>query len=203
MRSGNIRASSRLPRLFRPDADDRLVAAILYGAAQLPMDALLARVKSMYPETKERVVDEYLQAARQARCAGARAGAAVLHGRDDDGLRRVPGHPAAPDGDADDAGTDTRSGYEMPPEIETFGYARQYEEADGAGGGDLCAPARRRAGPRGGLRAAAGDPYSRPVHLEPARSHPLCRAALGPAGASFLPQRSRRTCTTPSPPRTR
>ena len=44
-----------------PDADDKLVAAILYGSVQLPMNALLARVQAMNQETKERVVDEYLK----------------------------------------------------------------------------------------------------------------------------------------------
>lgn len=42
------------------DADNRLVAAILYGAAHLPMEMLLAQVKTWDQSAKERVVDEYL-----------------------------------------------------------------------------------------------------------------------------------------------
>ncbi len=44
-----------------PDAGDKLVAAILYGAASLPMDSLLARVEGLPQADKERVVDEYLK----------------------------------------------------------------------------------------------------------------------------------------------
>ncbi len=43
-----------------PDADIRLVAAILYGPSGLPMEALLERVRAMSAETQTRVVDEYL-----------------------------------------------------------------------------------------------------------------------------------------------
>ena len=43
-----------------PDADNRLVAAILYGAASLPMEALLAQVQAFSQGDKERVVDNYL-----------------------------------------------------------------------------------------------------------------------------------------------
>ena len=43
-----------------PDADIRLVAAILYGPSGLPMEALLERVRAMDADTQARVVDEYL-----------------------------------------------------------------------------------------------------------------------------------------------
>ncbi len=43
-----------------PDADTRLVAAILYGPSGLPMETLLERVRAMDADTKARVVDEYL-----------------------------------------------------------------------------------------------------------------------------------------------
>ncbi len=43
-----------------PDADTRLVAAILYGPSGLPMETLLKRVRAMSADTQARVVDEYL-----------------------------------------------------------------------------------------------------------------------------------------------
>lgn len=43
-----------------PDADEKLVAAILYGHTSLPMAELVAQVRTMGKAAQERVVDEYL-----------------------------------------------------------------------------------------------------------------------------------------------
>ena len=110
------------------DADDRLVAAILYGAATLPMASLLARVKTMRQETKERVVDEYLKRRGKHDTPGRaleRLFCTVEMTMDYGAYRDIQRHRMA---------TQTTQaltpalGYEMPPEIETFGYARQYGE---------------------------------------------------------------------------
>jgi len=110
-----------------PDADNKLVAAILYGAASLPMAALLARVQAMSEETKERVVDEYLTRRGKHDAPGRaleRVFCTVEMTMDYGAYRDIQRHRMA---------TQTTQaltpalGYEMPPEVETFGYARQYE----------------------------------------------------------------------------
>jgi len=110
-----------------PDADNKLVAAILYGAASLPMAALLARVQAMSEETKERVVDEYLTRRGKHDAPGRaleRVFCTVEMTMDYGAYRDIQRHRMA---------TQTTQaltpalGYERPPEVETFGYARQYE----------------------------------------------------------------------------
>jgi len=111
-----------------PDADDRLVAAILYGASQMPMEALLARIKTMDVDTKERVVDEYLKRRGKHDAPGRaleRLSCTVEMTMDYGAYRDIQRHRMA---------TQTTQaltpalGHERPPEYETFGYAAQYEE---------------------------------------------------------------------------
>jgi len=110
-----------------PDADNRLVAAILYGAARLPMEALMARVTQMDAAAKERVVDEYLSRRGRHDAPGRaleRLTCTVEMTMDYGAYRDVQRHRMA---------TQTTQaltpalGYEMPPEFEAFGYAREYE----------------------------------------------------------------------------
>ncbi len=122
-------ASSSVSLLFTdPDADDKLVAAILYGPSHMPMAALIERVKSMDIETKEHVVDEYLKRRGKHDAPGRaleRVFATVEMTMDYGAYRDIQRHRMA---------TQTTQsltpalGYEMPPEIETFGYAKPYEE---------------------------------------------------------------------------
>ena len=111
-----------------PDADDRLVAAILYGASQMPMEALLARIKTMDGDTKERIVDEYLKRRGKHDAPGRaleRLSCTVEMTMDYGAYRDIQRHRMA---------TQTTQaltpalGCERPPEYETFGYAAQYEE---------------------------------------------------------------------------
>ena len=111
-----------------PDAEDRLVAAILYGATGLPMEALLARVRDMTEETKDRVLDEYL-ARRGKHDAPGRAleriTCTVEMTLDYGAYRDVQRHRMA---------TQTTQplspalGHERPAEFERFGYLERYEE---------------------------------------------------------------------------
>ena len=109
-----------------PDADDRLVAAILYGAASLPMNALLQRVKAMAQADKERVVDEYLNRRGKHDAPGRaleRIACTVEMTMDYGAYRDIQRHRMA---------TQTTQaltpalGYEMPPDFEAFGYAEPY-----------------------------------------------------------------------------
>ena len=124
-----VGASSAVSLLFSdPDADDRLVAAILYGAASLPMTALLARVRAMSRDTRERVVDEYLKRRGPHDAPGRaleRLTCTVEMTMDYGAYRDIQRHRMA---------TQTTQaltpalGYEMPAEYETFGYSGQYGE---------------------------------------------------------------------------
>ena len=130
---GKVGAASGAPTgvslLFSdPDADNRLVAAILYGASSLSMDALMARMRAMPPETKERVVDEYLHRRGKHDAPGRaleRLTCTVEMTMDYGAYRDIQRHRMA---------TQTTQpltpalGWEMPPDYETFGYATQYEE---------------------------------------------------------------------------
>ena len=111
-----------------PDAEDRLVAAILYGATGLPMDALLARVRAMTEQTQDRVLDEYLSRRGKHDAPGRaleRIGCTVEMTLDYGAYRDVQRHRMA---------TQTTQplspalGYEMPAEFERFGYKERYEE---------------------------------------------------------------------------
>ena len=110
-----------------PDADNRLVAAILYGAAQLPMETLLAQVQTWDDAKKERVVDEYLKRRGPHDAPGRaleRLFCTVEMTMDYGAYRDVQRHRMA---------TQTTQaltpalGFEMPPEFEIFGYADQYQ----------------------------------------------------------------------------
>ncbi len=110
-----------------PDADNRLVAAILYGAAQMPIEALLAQVARLAPEAKERVVDEYLKRRGPHDAPGRaleRIFCTVEMTMDYGAYRDVQRHRMA---------TQTMQaltpalGFEMPAEFETFGYADRYQ----------------------------------------------------------------------------
>ena len=120
-------ASSVSLHFADPDADNKLVAAILYGAAQMPIDALVGRVQAMTPETKQCVVDAYLQGRGKHDAPGRaleRIFATVEMTMDYGAYRDIQRHRMA---------TQTTQaltpalGYEMPPEIETFGYAPPYK----------------------------------------------------------------------------
>jgi len=111
-----------------PDADDMLVAAIFYGAASLPMETLLARVKDMDAAAKERVVDEYLKRRGRHDAPGRaleRIACTVEMTMDYGAYRDIQRHRMA---------TQTTQaltpalGYEMPPEFERFGYAQPYQD---------------------------------------------------------------------------
>ncbi len=111
-----------------PDADERLVAAILYGASSLPMAALLARVKTMSRDTKERVVDEYLTRRGRHDAPGRaleRLSCTVEMTMDYGAYRDIQRHRMATQ--ATQALTPAL-GYETPADYETFGYRGQYEE---------------------------------------------------------------------------
>ena len=111
-----------------PDTDDRLVAAILYGTAPLPMDALLARVKALSQADKERVVDEYL-ARRGKHDAPGRAlerlNCTVEMTLDYGAFRDVQRHRMA---------TQTMQtltpalGFEKPAALAEFGYGARYDD---------------------------------------------------------------------------
>ena len=114
-----------------PNADDKLVASILYGSVQLPMDALLARVQTMNDDTKERVVDEYLKRRGKHDAPGRALERIVCTTEitmDYGAYRDIQRHRMA---------TQTTQpltpalGYEMPPEFERFGYAKAYGELMG------------------------------------------------------------------------
>ncbi len=109
-----------------PDAEDRLVAAILYGAASLPMDALLARVKTLPQADKERVVDEYLSHRGKHDAPGRafeRLSCTVEMTLDYGAFRDVQRHRMA---------TQTTQalspalGFEKPIALEEFGYGPRY-----------------------------------------------------------------------------
>ncbi len=110
------------------DADNKLVAAILYGAAQLPMETLLARVALLDQDAKERVVDEYLKRRGRHDAPGRaleRLFCTVEMTMDYGAYRDVQRHRMA---------TQTTQvltpalGFERPMEFETFGYAEQYDD---------------------------------------------------------------------------
>ena len=111
-----------------PDADTILVASILYGASHLPMEALLARVEAMSPETQARVVDEYLSRRGKHDAPGRaleRLTCTVEMTMDYGAYRDIQRHRMA---------TQTTQaltpalGCEMPEDYRIFGYAPQYEE---------------------------------------------------------------------------
>ncbi len=110
-----------------PDADDKLVAAILYGAASLPMDSLLARVKALPQADKERVVDEYLKRRGRHDAPGRafeRLSCTVEMTLDYGAYRDVQRHRMATQT------TQTLSpvlGFEKPREINEFGYGARYD----------------------------------------------------------------------------
>ena len=111
-----------------PDADNILIAAILYGASHLPMDALMARVQALDYADKERVVEEYLKRRSKHDAPGRaleRLFCTVEMTLDYGAYRDVQRHRMA---------TQTTQalspvlGFERPDEFETFGYAKQYDD---------------------------------------------------------------------------
>jgi thymidylate synthase ThyX len=110
------------------DADDRLVAAILYGAQPLSMSELLGQVCRMDAGTKERVVDEYLRRRGRHDAPGRaleRIACTIEMTMDYGAYRDVQRHRMA---------TQTLQplspalGWVMPREMERFGYADRYKE---------------------------------------------------------------------------
>ncbi|MDQ2800009.1 MAG: FAD-dependent thymidylate synthase, partial [Armatimonadota bacterium] len=111
-----------------PDADDHLIAAMLYGPSQMPMADLLARVRQMDAATRERCVDEYLKRRGKHDAPGRaleRVSCTVEMTMDYGAYRDVQRHRMA---------TQTIQplspalGFEMPPILATFGYQAPYEE---------------------------------------------------------------------------
>ncbi len=109
-----------------PDADNRLVAAILYEASGLPLETLLARVTTWNTETKERVVDEYLKRRGKHDAPGRaleRLFCTVEMTMDYGAYRDVQRHRMA---------TQTLQalspalGFETPPLMDEFGYGERY-----------------------------------------------------------------------------
>ena len=109
-----------------PDADDMLVASILYGHQSASMQSLLAQVRRMELPAKEHVIDSYL-AGRGKHDAPGRALERIFctleMTLDYGAYRDVQRHRMA-----------TQSlqpltpalGFAMPPEVERFGYAAPY-----------------------------------------------------------------------------
>jgi thymidylate synthase ThyX len=124
-RPGEVSAVSLL--FSDPDAEDQLVAAILYGDAQMPMETLLARVKTLEHAAKERVVDEYLSRRGKHDAPGRaleRLFCTIEMTMDYGAYRDVQRHRMATQT------TQTLSpalGFERPREFETFGYAARYD----------------------------------------------------------------------------
>ncbi len=126
--NGGAGAKSGVSLVFSdPDADNRLVAAILYGAFHLSMETLLAQVARMNQDAKERVVDEYLKRRGPHDAPGRaleRLFCTVEMTMDYGAYRDVQRHRMA---------TQTTQalspalGFEMPREFETFGYAGRYQ----------------------------------------------------------------------------
>ena len=109
-----------------PDADNRLVAAILYADAALPMEALLARVKNWEQAQKERVVDEYLKRRGRHDAPGRaweRVFCTVEMTLDYGAYRDVQRHRMATQ---TTQGLTPALGFEMPADFEVFGYAEKY-----------------------------------------------------------------------------
>lgn len=123
------KAESGVSLLFSdPDADDRLAAAILYGAASLPMDTLLAQVKALPQGDKEHVVDEYLKRRGKHDAPGRaleRLSCTVEMTLDYGAFRDVQRHRMA---------TQTTQaltpalGFAKPREIDEFGYGARYDD---------------------------------------------------------------------------
>lgn len=111
-----------------PDADDRFVAAILYGHVSQPMPTLLERVRTLDLAAKERIVDEYLCRRGRHDAPGRaleRIVCTIEMTMDYGAYRDVQRHRMA---------TQTLQplspalGYAMPTEMERFGYADRYKE---------------------------------------------------------------------------
>ena len=112
-----------------PDAEDKLVAAILYGSVQMTMNTLLAHVRAMNFETKERVVDEYLKRRGKHDAPGRaleRITCTVEMTMDYGAYRDIQRHRMATQ--TTQPHSPRRLGWEMPPDIEHFGYAALYGE---------------------------------------------------------------------------
>ena len=110
-----------------PDADAKLVAAILYGHTNLPMAELLRRVQAMGDEARVRVVDKYLASRGKHDAPGRaleRVACTMELTMDYGAYRDVQRHRMA---------TQTTQalspslGFETPPEIVRFGYGDQYD----------------------------------------------------------------------------
>jgi thymidylate synthase ThyX len=109
-----------------PDADAKLLAAILYGHTSLPMHELQAHIQTLSQENKEHIVDEYLNR-RSKHDAPGRALESIMctmeMTMDYGAYRDVQRHRMA---------TQTLQplspvlGYETPPDITRFGFGDEY-----------------------------------------------------------------------------
>lgn len=111
-----------------PDADDTLVASILYEHQALSMGDLLARVRRMDPAAKERVVDEYLTRRGRHDAPGRaleRISCTVEMTMDYGAYRDIQRHRMATQATQP---LSPALGFAVPPEVERFGYAAPYGE---------------------------------------------------------------------------
>lgn len=108
------------------DADDRLVAAILYDHVQQSAEEILKTVKPMDQASKEKIVDEYLSRRGKHDSPGRaleRIFCTVEMTMDYGAYRDIQRHRMATQSTQ---GPSPDFGFAMPPEIERFGYAAQY-----------------------------------------------------------------------------
>jgi thymidylate synthase ThyX len=111
-----------------PDADNRLVAAILYGYVEQSAEELLATVKQMDQPAKEKIVDDYLCRRGKHDAPGRaleRIFCTIEMTMDYGAYRDIQRHRMATQ---TTQGPSPYFGFAMPPEIERFGYADQYNK---------------------------------------------------------------------------
>ena len=111
---------------FDPDADNKLVAAILYGHSQQSAAELMSTVQAMDQAAKEKIVDEYLSRRGKHDAPGRaleRISCTVEMTMDYGAYRDIQRHRMA---SQSTQGPLPYFGFAIPPEIERFGYAGPY-----------------------------------------------------------------------------
>ena len=109
-----------------PDADDKLVAAILYDSTYQSADELLSTVRMMDQATKEQIVDEYLSRRGKHDAPGRaleRIFCTIEMTMDYGAYRDIQRHRMATQSTQ---GPSPYFGFSAPPEIERFGYLDKY-----------------------------------------------------------------------------
>lgn len=111
-----------------PDADDRLIASILYGHVRQSADELMSTVRSMDRPAKEKIVDEYLCRRGKHDAPGRaleRVYCTIEMTMDYGAYRDIQRHRMATQSTQ---GPSPYFGFAMPPEIERFGYTERYQQ---------------------------------------------------------------------------